>query len=253
MFDSVGRNLDDEAAKRSAQSAVIMAIAVSCTAGVVVLAGMWTVREIIRDELEDLDIVQVEILEEDMEDLEAPPPPPPPPPPPSGPEPDDEEDDEEEEPDELDDQVQDLEEKVEDKIKDADKPKGVEGGVEGGQEGGVIGGVIGGVEGGVLGGKLGGTGGAKVVHHSQVEVKKRVDPRYPPAARGLGLSTQRCIATVEIDTQGVPTRVNVDSCPKVFHPSTEEALLKWRWYPYKIDGERVDVSTKIAVVYKETS
>lgn len=248
MFDSVGRNLDEDANKRSAKAAFLIAILVGTTAAGVVLAGLWTVREIV---LEQLDQEPVAVLmEEPMAEEELLPPPPPPPPPSSGPEEEEDDEDAEEEPDELD-EVQELEEKiVEEPVKSADKPKGVEGGVEGGQEGGVVGGVLGGVEGGVLGGSLAG-GGPKVVHHSQVEVKRRIEPTYPMAARGMGLGEQRCIVQVEIDETGVPAKVSVDKCPKVFHAGTEEAMLKWRWYPYKIEGEKLRVSTKIAVVYRE--
>ncbi|MCB9664942.1 MAG: energy transducer TonB [Alphaproteobacteria bacterium] len=250
MFDSVGRNLDEDANKRGATAVGIIVLLTGATALAIVLAGLWAVREIVREVVEDDAPMLVDLEpEEEADDLL--PPPPPPPPPSSGPEEEEEEeeDDAEEEPDELED-VQELEEEVkEEPVKSAERPKGVEGGVEGGQEGGVIGGVLGGVEGGVLGGSL--NSGPKVVHHSQVEWKRKVEPRYPMAAKGMGLGEQRCIAEVHIDADGVPTRVSVDRCPKVFHAGTEEALLKWRSYPYKLDGEKITVSVKIAVVYRE--
>ena len=47
MFDSVGRNLDDEAAKRSAQSALIVSLLGAAVGGSIVLAGLWTVKEVV--------------------------------------------------------------------------------------------------------------------------------------------------------------------------------------------------------------
>lgn len=252
MFDSVGKNLDEDAAKRQAQSAAIAAGLAGLAAAVVVCAGLWTVKEVVLDPIMDDEILEVDLAEEDLE-MDAPPPPPPPPPPPAAASAEEEEpDDEDDTPqtEEMTEEIVELKEEIKDEMKSDVKPKGVVGGVEGGVEGGVVGGVQGGVVGGVVGGVLGGTG-PKVVHHSEVEVKKRVQPDYPSAARGMAMGAQRCLATVYIDEKGEPFKVEIDKCPKVFHPNTEEALLKWRWYPYRADGQKLKVKTKIAVTYKE--
>jgi outer membrane biosynthesis protein TonB len=89
-----------------------------------------------------------------------------------------------------------------------------------------------------------------VFHHSELEVKKRLNPEYPEAARALSLGDQRCLAKVFIDEEGVPYDVQVESCPKVFFEDTKQAILKWRWYPPKDGKNRVKAQTTIAVTYK---
>ncbi|MEQ1506763.1 MAG: energy transducer TonB, partial [Myxococcota bacterium] len=134
----------------------------------------------------------------------------------------------------------DLQEEVKEEVKSDAKPAGVVGGVEGGVEGGVVGGVLG-----------GGPGtGVRVFHQSELEVKKRVNPEYPEAARALNLGDQRCLVKVIMDEEGVPFNVIVDACPKVFHDVTREAILKWRWYPPKDGKSKIKAQTTIAVTFK---
>jgi hypothetical protein len=44
--------------------------------------------------------------------------------------------------------------------------------------------------------------------------------------------------------------VSVETCPKVFHEATKEALLKWRWYSPKDGKTKCKAQTTIAVIYK---
>ena len=248
MFDNVGRNLDEDANKRSAASA---AIAISVIAGIfggTMLITALMVKEVVFDDLGDDDLIEVAMDDPDME--EAPPPPPPPPPPAasSTPEEEEEEDEPEDNPDEMTDEVTELDDEVEEKVKD-DSTKGSEEGVEGGVEGGVVGGVVGGVEGGVLGGQL---GGVRTFHHSEVEVKRRVQPRYPQAAESLNLGDVQCRVRVFIDTAGVPYDIRIEACPKVFHQATRDALMKWRWYPAKVSRDKVKAQFLLIINYKQT-
>ncbi|MCA9492603.1 MAG: energy transducer TonB [Myxococcales bacterium] len=97
----------------------------------------------------------------------------------------------------------------------------------------------------------GGGGGVRVFHHSELEVKRRVDPQWPAAAAQLGLGEQRCIARVSIDEDGVPYAVDVEECPKIFHTPTREALLRWRWYPPKDGKRKIRAATTIAITYRQ--
>jgi len=126
-----------------------------------------------------------------------------------------------------------------------DREWGVEGGVEGYNTEGVEGGVVG----GVIGGELH-HGGVRTFHHSEIQAKKRVMPKYPDAAKSLNLGNQRCMARVFIDEKGVPYQVRIDRCPKVFAVGLEPTLMQWRWYPAKVDGQRVKAQFLIAVNYK---
>ena len=93
---------------------------------------------------------------------------------------------------------------------------------------GVVGGVVGGVEGGVLGGQL---GGAMAVHWSQVEVRRRVMPRYPAAARQMNMGNVDCRVRFFIDERGRPYDILVEACPRIFEPDTLDAARRWRFRP----------------------
>lgn len=100
------------------------------------------------------------------------------------------------------------------------------------------------------GGGGGGGGDTRTVHSSDLRAKRRVEPRYPEAARALHLGEQRCRARVSIGADGVPTDVEVSGCPAVFHPDTEVAIRGWRWWPPRVDGRPAAVVTTIVVVYR---
>jgi len=246
VFDNIGTDLDEEANKRSAMSLLITAMGLGGIGAFTFAVGLYTAAEVLLDE--DWQEDMMEVLLDDAFDDAAPPPPPPPPPPPAAAadEEEDEEEEEEEDPDDLIDEPTELKDEVKDEIKSDDKPKGAEGGVEGGVVGGVVGGVLGGIEGGVLGGQL---GGMRVFHHSELEVKKRVNPTYPDSAKQLNLGDQRCLATVRIGETGVPYEVTIAKCPETFHSATKQALLKWRWYPPKDGKSKVKAQTTIAFTY----
>jgi hypothetical protein len=235
VFDNIGKDLDEEANKRRAASLFLTVTGLTAVLGLVVGIGAYTAAEVLSEVvLPDM----VELLDPLADD--ALPPPPPPPPPPAAPEQEDIP-----EPDEMVDEIKELQEEVKEEIKADEAP--ADEGTEGGVEGGVIGGVVGGVVGGVLGGTL---GGVRVFHHSELEVKKRINPEYPEAARALNIGDQRCLAKVFIDEEGVPYDVQVESCPKVFFEDTKSAILKWRWYPPKDGKTKVKAQTTIAVTYK---
>jgi hypothetical protein len=231
MFDNIGTNPDEEFTKRRAAAVSITLLGVGGAIGLAIGIGAYTAVEMVLDP--NLDEEMVELITEEQ----APDAPPPPPPPPAA-QAEEETEDVEPTPDELVEDIRELDEDVKDEMKSDLKPAGVEGGVEGG------------VQGGVVGGRLGAGGNVRVFHHSELEVKKRIYPEYPEAARELNLGDQRCLAIVYMDEEGVPYQVTVDNCPKVFELPTKEAMLKWRWYPPKDGKSKVKAQTTIAVTYK---
>jgi len=243
VFDNIGKDLDEEANKRRATSLFLTVSGLAGAIAMVVGITMYEAAQVIQDS--GLADQMVDLVEDATPDLSPPPPPPPPPPPAaSAPEPDTTETPE---PDDMQDEVKELKEEVKQEVKDDVKPAGVEGGQEGGVEGGVVGGVAGGIVGGELGGEL---GGVKVFHHSELEVKKRIDPEYPESAKALSLGEQRCLVKVFMDEEGTPYEASVDGCPDAFHESAKEAILKWRWYPPKDGKNKVKAQTTIAITYK---
>lgn len=239
MFDHVGKDPDEEAGRRRAVSMFLTIVLFGGTAGISAGIAYYTATEVLPEILEEAELV--ELIEIDDQPIEEEAPPPPPPPPPAAPDEEIDEDAEEEpEPDEMQEEVKELDEKVEDKVAtDKGRPPG--------NPDGVVGGEIGGVEGGVVGG----TGKSiRVMHHSEVEVKKRIDPKYPKAAKDANLGDQRCLVKVKIDETGTPYDVQVERCPKVFHAETVESIMKWRWYPPKVGKEKVKAQITIGVTYK---
>jgi outer membrane biosynthesis protein TonB len=251
MFDSVGRDLDEEALARTAKSSLLTLLLGGSISAGFFAAGLFAVKEYVAP------VIQEEIMElaQEEAEMEAPPPPPPPPPPPAAAAQEEEQDEEEEPtPDEMTDEVKELKDEVKQEMKSDVKPAGVEGGVVGGVVGGQLGGVQGGVVGGVVGGQLGAPAGGtppKVVHHSEIEWKKRYDPVYPAQAKGLGLGEQACKVVIKIDEEGVPYDISIEGCPKVFHEETRNALMKWRAYPLKVGGQKIKIQSTILVKYRE--
>jgi len=268
MFDNVGKSLDEEATKRSFTSVLIASLILGGSAAFSVGWGMMVVAEKIQEaymedcgngidddgdgliDMEDPDCALVEVIIDDA-DLEAAAPPPPPPPPPAAADSseEDEEDEEEveDEPDDMVEEQKELKEEVNTEQKSQERPAGVKDGVEGGVEGGVIGGVKDGVKDGVVGGDL--NSGIRAFHHSELEVKKRRQPIYPEAAESMNLGDQRCKVSVTIDEKGVPYKVVVKTCPKVFHEAARSAILQWRWYPPKAGKQKVKAQTLISIVF----
>mgnify|MGYP002631001475 CR=1 FL=1 len=90
--------------------------------------------------------------------------------------------------------------------------------------------------------------GPRRVHHSEVDRKKKVNPQYPRAAQALGLGSVSCRVLVTIDSRGAPTNVVVEDCPLVFHPESKDAMLRSRWYPPTVEGERLNSAEFLVVI-----
>ena len=88
-------------------------------------------------------------------------------------------------------------------------------------------------------------GDGRLLHHSELNLRHRTKPKYPPLARPLNLGDQRCLAVVAIDRTGRPTAVTVSGCPEIFYEPTRAALLKWRWGRIPEPGR-----TTVAVTYR---
>lgn len=93
----------------------------------------------------------------------------------------------------------------------------------------------------------GDTGAVEVVPAEVVELEVRqvqplrvVTPDFPAAARALGVQSVRCTAEVTIDPRGVPRKVVVEGCPAELRPAVQEAMLRWRFAPAKVEGEAVE-------------
>ena len=94
----------------------------------------------------------------------------------------------------------------------------------------------------------GGRGGGDLyVHSSELEARRRVEPRYPSEAMGMGLGEQTCALRLRVDEKGMSQVVAVERCDPVFHAEVTDALSRWRYYPKRVDGTKVPARTVVYV------
>lgn len=128
-----------------------------------------------------------------------------------------------------------------------------------------IGGVVGGVPGGVPGGQMGGVIGGiisstpvavpKVATPQRVRVSQgvteglllhQVKPTYPPLARQARIQGQVVLEAI-IAKDGTIQNLRLVQGHPMLAPSAIEAVKQWRYKPYFLNGEPVEVETQITV------
>lgn len=133
--------------------------------------------------------------------------------------------------------------------------------------GGVIGGVVGGVPGGQIGGVIGGIIGSantNVVPKLQVAPPKRVrvssgvvsglvirkvEPEYPSIARTARIQGDVVLSAI-ISKDGAIENLKVESGHPLLIQAAMAAVQQWRYRPFFVSGEPVEVETKIIVTFK---
>jgi periplasmic protein TonB len=126
---------------------------------------------------------------------------------------------------------------------------------------GVVGGVPGGVPGGSMGGVIGGIISStpvavpKVATPQRVRVSqgvtqglliRKVQPNYPPLARQARIQGS-VLLQAEISKDGTIENLRLISGHPMLAPSAIEAVKQWRYKPYILNGEPVEVETQITV------
>src|SRR5512146_2590404 len=184
--------------------------------------------------------------------LVAPPPPPPPPPPPAA------------QPvvhvqkvvSELDNGELRTPTKIPKKIliaKDEDQPVSASAGVVGGVPGGVPGGQMGGVIGGIISSTP--VAVPKVATPQRIRVSAgvtegllihKVQPTYPPLARSARIQGTVVLQAV-IGKDGTIQGLHAVSGHPMLTPAAIDAVKQWRYKPYFLNGEPVEVDTQITV------
>ena len=132
--------------------------------------------------------------------------------------------------------------------------------------GGVQGGVVGGVPGGQLGGVLGGLVGSSTIHGptllpppavipkrvkisegvSEGMLVSKIDPHYPVLAlraRVQGVVLLRAV----ISREGTIENIEVVNGHALLIPAALEAVKSWRYRPYRLNGEPVEIETSITM------
>src|SRR5262252_4925996 len=127
--------------------------------------------------------------------------------------------------------------------------------------GGVVGGVPGGVPGGQMGGVIGGIISStpvavpKVATPQRVRVSqgvsqglliRKVQPSYPPLARQARIQGN-VVLTAEISKDGTIENLHLISGHPMLAPAAIDAVKQWKYKPYILNGEPVEVETTINV------
>jgi periplasmic protein TonB len=129
----------------------------------------------------------------------------------------------------------------------------------GGLVGGVPGGVLGGIPGGVLGEVLGSSGSAPVLATTPAPKRIRVPagmaeanlihdvaPTYPPEAGRTRIEGTVVLLAV-IGKDGTVQDVRVKSGLQVLAQAAIEAVKQWRYRPYLVNGEPVEIDSQITI------
>ena len=188
-----------------------------------------------------------------MSMLVAPPPPPPPPPPPAAAPP--------VKPVKIETEIDNGKLKTPTKIPDQIKMVKDEEEPPPGAGTGVVGGVPGGVPGGQMGGVIGGIISStpvavpKVATPQRVRVSqgvtqglliRKVQPAYPPLARQARIQGT-VLLQAEISKDGTIENLRLIQGHPMLAPAAIEAVKQWRYKPYILNGEPVEVETQITV------
>jgi protein TonB len=124
---------------------------------------------------------------------------------------------------------------------------------------GVVGGVPGGVPGGSMSGVMGGIiGGSALIPKVAVQrirvssgvtqgmVVKRVEPTYPAIAKTARVQGTVILAAV-IGKDGTIQNLHVVSGHPLLQGAAMDAVKQWRYKPYILNGEPVEVDTQVEV------
>lgn len=126
---------------------------------------------------------------------------------------------------------------------------------------GVVGGVPGGIPGGQMGGVIGGIISStpvavpKVATPQRVRVSqgvsagllvRKVNPNYPPLARQARIQGQVILRAV-ISKDGSIENLTLVSGHPMLAPAAIDAVKQWKYKPYLLNGEPVEVDTEVQV------
>jgi periplasmic protein TonB len=142
---------------------------------------------------------------------------------------------------------------------EAPPPMAATGGVVGGVPGGIPGGQVGGVIGGIINAtsSLAAVPKFAPVVPQRVRVSQgvtkgllvhRVEPAYPTLARTARVQGEVVLSAI-IDTNGQITNLQLVSGHPMLVPAAIAAVREWRYKPYLLNGQPVEVETTITVIF----
>ena len=132
-------------------------------------------------------------------------------------------------------------------------PGGVPGGIPGGQMGGVIGGILSSTASVANLPKLAVPVPPKRIRVSQGVTEgrliRKVEPTYPTLARSARVQGEVVLTAIISKTGEIQNLALVSGHPLLV-PAAIEAVREWRYRPYLLNGEPVEVETTITVVFQ---
>lgn len=142
---------------------------------------------------------------------------------------------------------------------EAPPPMAASGGVVGGVPGGIPGGQLGGVIGSVISSSNSLAAVPKFIPTAPTRVRisagvtkglliHRVEPTYPTLARAARVQGDVILSAV-IDGNGQITNLQLVSGHPMLVPAALSAVREWRYKPYLLNGQPVEVETTITVIF----
>jgi len=127
---------------------------------------------------------------------------------------------------------------------------------------GVMGGVPGGVPGGSMGGVIGGIIGTSTAAVPKVAVTKmrvssgvsagllikKVEPNYPPLAKTARVQGTVILHAI-ISKEGAIEGLTLVSGPAMLAPAAIDAVKQWRYKPYLLNGDPIELDTTVEVKF----
>jgi periplasmic protein TonB len=127
---------------------------------------------------------------------------------------------------------------------------------------GVMGGVVGGVPGGQVGGVIGSIVGStaappKMATPQKLRVSsgvaegnllRKIEPQYPPMAKVAHIQGDVLLAAT-ISKSGVIENLHVVSGHPILAQAAMDAVKQWKYKPYLLNGEPVEVETTVKVTF----
>ena len=149
------------------------------------------------------------------------------------------------------------------KEEEAPPPMPASGGVVGGVPGGIPGGQMGGVIGSVISATSSLAAVPKFVPATPQRIRisagvtkglliQRIEPPYPTLARAARVQGDVVLSAV-IDTNGHITNLQLVSGHPMLVPAAIAAVKQWRYKPYLLNGQPVEVETTITVIFTLSS
>jgi TonB family protein len=88
-----------------------------------------------------------------------------------------------------------------------------------------------------------------IVCNPTLQLRKMVEPVYPEEAQESGIRGTVVVEAL-VDKQGVPRAIHALRGDPLLVTAVSEAVQQWRWKPYRLNREAVEVDMTIAVNFE---